>query len=189
MSDPQLPDFEHSLRLGNGRLDAAELAECHGVLCGFLAISPQAGADDYIAQLFALQLVDQPDEVLRVMLDDLFRATVAQLDDEEMGFRLWLPDDSEPLEERTEALARWCTGLLAGLAIQGNIDTLTGEVAEAVGDLEQIARAGLSAGGEAEHESREEDERAFAEISEYVRVVAMMLREDFRGPEQGESLH
>lgn len=189
MSVPQLPDFEDSLRLGQGALDAADLAECHGVLCGLLAVSPQAGADDYVTQLHALQLVDQPASPVRGMLDELFRATLAQIDDEEMGFRLWLPEDHEPLEERTEALARWCTGILAGLATQGDVQGLEGEAAEAVRDLEQIARAGLSAGGDADSETREDDERAFAEVTEYVRVVAMMLREDFRGPEQGEPIH
>ena len=67
MGIPQLPDFEHSLQLGMGRLDSAELAECHGVLCGFLAVSPQAGADDFVRQLQALQLVEQPDSALREM--------------------------------------------------------------------------------------------------------------------------
>jgi uncharacterized protein YgfB (UPF0149 family) len=189
MSIPQLPDFEHSLHLGQGELDSAELAECHGVLCGLLAVSPQAGTGDFVRELGALQLLEQPDSAVRMMLSELLRATSAQLGDEEMGFRLWLPDDTEPLEERTEALARWCTGLLAGLATQGNLDALSGEAAEAVKDLEQIARAGLSAGGQADKEAREEDERAYAEIAEYVRVVAMMLREDFRGPELGEPIH
>ena len=189
MAIPQLPDFEYSLRLAQGQVDAAELAECHGLLCGFLAVNPQAGADDFIRQLQHLQLVDQPGAGLQALLRDLHAATAAQLDDEEMRFRLWLPDDSEPLEERTEALARWCTGLLAGLAAQGDLKGLAGEAGEAVRDLEQIARAGLSAGGEEDASAREDDERAFTEISEYVRVVAMMLREDFRGPDAGEAVH
>lgn len=189
MSLPQLPDFEHSLALGQGILDSAELAECHGVLCGVLSVSPQAGTDDFIAQLRALQLLDQPGEALRMCFGELLTATVAQLDDEEMRFRLWLPDDDEPLEERTEALSRWCTGLLAGLATQSNLDGLSGEAEEAVRDLEQIARAGLSAGQEGDAEAREADEQAYTEIAEYVRVVTIMLREDFRGPEQGEPIH
>lgn len=189
MSAPQLPDFETSLGLAQGALDAAEMSECHGVLCGFLSLSPQAGINDYIRQLEALQLVDQPGAALRGMLHDLFSATVAQLEDEELSLRLWLPEDREPLEERTEALARWCTGLLAGLAAHGNLDALSGEAGEAVRDLEQIARAGLSAGGEGDAQAREEDERAFTEIAEYVRVVTLMLREDFRGPAEDEAVH
>lgn len=189
MGVPQLPDFEQILKLGQGSIDAAELAECHGVLCGFLAVSPQAGPDDYIARLEALELLHQPGQAIRQVLDELFDATAAQLADEGMRFRLWLPDDREPLEERTEALARWCTGLLVGLATHGDIDALSGEVREALQDLEQIARAGLSAGAEGDAEALEDDERAFTEIAEYVRVVVLMLREDFRGPVQGEAVH
>ena len=78
---------------------------------------------------------------------------------------------------------------MAGLATQGNLKALADEASEAVGDLEQIARAGLSAGAEGDATSIEDDENAFTEITEYVRVVAIMLREDFRGPAQGEALH
>ena len=189
MGVPQLPDFDESLRLAGDTVDAADLAECHGVLCGFLAVSPQAGADDYITSLDALELLHQPAAALRSMLRELFEATVAQLEDEDLGFRLWLPGDRESLEDRTEALARWCTGLLAGLAVHGNLKALSGESSEAVQDLEQIARAGLSAGGGGDADALEEDEQAFTEIAEYVRVVALMLREDFRGPLQGEAVH
>ena len=189
MSAPQLPEFDHCLAMAQGTLDAPELAECHGVLCGVLAVSPQAGTAEFISQLESLHLVENPDEQLRGAFDDLFRATAAQLDDDNMAFRLWLPDDEEPLEDRTEALARWCTGLLAGLATQGDLEGLQGEAEEAVQDLEQIARAGIATGTGATEEDREQDEKDFAEISEYVRIVTMILREDFRGPDQGEAIH
>ena len=38
-------------------------------------------------------------------------------------------------------------------------------------------------------EESEEDETAFMEIVEYVRVVALMMREDFRGPAGDEAIH
>lgn len=189
MSIPPLPDFEDSLRLGQSRVDAGDLAECHGVLCGLLAVSPQADTGDYIDKLLALELLHEPGPAFRVMLAELFNATTAQLDDEQLRFRLWLPNDSEPLEERTEALARWCTGLLAGLAGHPNLEALSGESSEAVKDIEQIARAGLSAAEGDDAESLEADERAFTEIAEYVRVVALTLREDFRGPRADEAVH
>ena len=187
MSSPQLPNFERSLRLSQGSLDAAELAECHGILCGWLSVHPQSSPQDYFRQLAELHVLDEPGEALRLMLTDLFHVTLEQLQDQEMGFRLWLPEDNEPLEERTESLARWCTGLLAGLACEGSLRTLSREAAEAVTDLEQIARAGLSSSGN--EQELESDEKAFAEISEYVRVVTMMLREDFRGPGDEDAIH
>ena len=36
---------------------------------------------------------------------------------------------------------------------------------------------------------REEEEQAFAEIVEYIRVAVLILREDLRGPQAGDSIH
>lgn len=189
MNVPELPDFNQCLALANGSLNGAELAECHGVLCGVLSVSPNADSAEFLSQLRNLELLEDPDEALVSVLDELFIATTAQLDDDAMSFRLWLPDDEDPLEQRTDALAHWCTGFLAGLATRGDLDGLQGETEEAVRDLEQIARAGISAGDDEDGRSRDEDERDFLEIAEYVRIVTMILREDFRGPEQGEPIH
>jgi uncharacterized protein YgfB (UPF0149 family) len=188
MSAPLLPDFHHSLRLGQGNLDAAELAECHGVLCGLVCQQPDSTANDYLSQLAALQLLTDPGVALQDVLADVFQSTVLQLADEDMGFKLWLPPDEEPLEERTIALAQWCTGFLAGLGSSGDYQTLSEESGEALEDLRQIAEAGLSAES-GDDEAREEDEVAFTEIVEYVRVVTLMMREDFRGPDAEDRIH
>ena len=67
------------------------------------------------------------------------RARCGNFEDEEFGFVLWLPDDEESLEERTIALAQWCSGFLAGLASGGQLDALSEEAKEAIEDLQQIA--------------------------------------------------
>jgi uncharacterized protein YgfB (UPF0149 family) len=135
-----------------------------------------------------MRLVIEPGEALHEALTEAWRSTVAQFEDEEFGFTLWLPDDDEPLEERTVALACWCSGFLAGLGSGGQLEALSEEAREAIGDLQDIARAELSAPPGDGPES-EEDETAFAEIVEYVRVVALVLREDFRGPQANEVIH
>jgi uncharacterized protein YgfB (UPF0149 family) len=188
MSAPALPDFERTIRLSQGNLDAAELAECHGLLCGFLCREPDSTASDFMYQLAAMQLVVNPGAALSAVLTDAFDSTVRQLEDEEFGFTLWLPADEEALEERTIALAQWCSGFLAGLASGGQLDALSEEAKEAIEDLQQIARAEISPAGE-DAEEDEEDETAFVEIVEYVRVVALMMQEDFRGPAQDEAIH
>jgi len=188
MSAPSLPDFERTIQLSQGNLDAAELAECHGLLCGLVCRESSSNASDFMYQLAAMQLVMNPGAALNAVLIDAYDSTVAQLEDEEFGFALWLPDDDEPLEERAIALAQWCSGFLAGLGSGGQLDVLSEEAREAIEDLQQIARAELSSAGGSSAES-EEDEAAFAEIVEYVRVVALMMREDFRGPGQGEAIH
>jgi uncharacterized protein YgfB (UPF0149 family) len=188
MSAPELPDFDRTLRLGSGSLDAAELAECHGLLCGLVCRESSPTAGDYLAQLAAMQLVVEPGRALNEALVEAWESTVAQFDDEDMGFALWLPDDTEPLEERTVALARWCSGFLAGLGSGGQLDALSEEAREAIGDLQEIARAEMAAGPD-EQRQMEEEENAFAEIVEYVRIVALMMHEDFRGPGAGEAIH
>ena len=188
MSVPSLPEFERTIRLSQGNLDAAELAECHGLLCGLLCRETSGTANDFMSHLAAMQLVVTPGAALEAVLTEALESTAQQLEDEEFGFVLWLPDDEEPLEERTIALAQWCSGFLAGLASGGQLDALSKEAKEAIDDLQQIARAEISAPGEGAGES-EEDEVAFTEIVEYVRVVALMMREDFRGPGQDEAIH
>ncbi len=188
MSAPSLPDFERTIRLGLGNLDSAVLAECHGLLSGLLCRETNSTASDFKHQLAAMQLVVDPSAGLDAVLTEAHECTARQLDDEEFGFILWLPDDEEPLEERIIALAQWCSGFLAGLACGGQLDALSEEAKEAIEDLQQIARAEMTSPGQDEGDS-EEDEAAFVEIVEYVRVVALLMHEDFRGPGQHEVIH
>jgi len=188
MSVPVLPDFQHALSLARGSLGMAELAECHGVICGLVCRESAETANDCLHHLNALQSLVDPDPALQELVVELHESTVRQLDDEEMGFVLWLPDDDEPLEERTIALARWCAGFLAGLASGGQFDSLSEEAREAIDDLAQIGRAELTAPGGVDEDS-EDDEEAFFEISEYVRIIALMMREEFRGPGSEDLIH
>ena len=187
MSAPSLPDFERTIQLSQGNLDPAELAECHGLLCGLLCRESIDNPGDYLSHLAAMKLVVDPGSALQGMLVESCENTVQQLADEDLGFTLWLPDDEEPLEERTIALAQGGSGFLAGLAPGGLLDALSEEAAEAMEDLQQIARADLSNPAGESGES-EEDEVAYAEIVEYVRVVALMMREEFRGPNGGDAI-
>lgn len=183
---PTLPDFEHTLLLAHGNLDASELAECHGVLCGLLCRTSETVADGYLRLLEELSLTDNPGPALHGSLRELHSATRDQLVDEELSFSLWLPHDEEPLEDRILAMGQWCTGFLAGLGSgpKGRLDTLSEDAADALRDVQQIALAEFS--GESESE---EDEVAFAEIEEYLRVVTLMLREDLRGPGGEDHIH
>ncbi|KAA9130805.1 UPF0149 family protein [Marinihelvus fidelis] len=193
MSTIALPDFDHTLALSHGNLDAAGLSECHGVACGLLVRQPSSGADAFLGLLDMLQITDQPGVALREALADLFTAAASQLADDDMGFVIWLPDDEESLEDRTEAIAQWCNGFLAsiGAGDDGCLETLSDDAGEALADLKEIALAEVAV--EYEDESGQapvdDDEQAFAEIVEYIRVSVLILREDLRGPVDGDSIH
>ena len=186
MSSAQLPDFEHTLAMAQGNLESAELAECHGITCGLLCRLPDASLDALIGLLDMLELVKAPGRGLRMALEDLLVATREQLSDEDLGFSLWLPNDAEMLEERTMALSQWCSGFLAGLGSSGDatLEALSDEANDALKDLQQISTADV-----ADTTESEEDEIAFAEIVEYIRVVILTIREDLRGPEGQDLIH
>jgi uncharacterized protein YgfB (UPF0149 family) len=193
MSSPALPDFEHTLQLSQGNLDAADLAECHGALCGMLCGEPGKTASDFLELLSALKLLVEPGAGLVSSMTEVFHCTQEQLQDEELGFTLWLPDDEQPLEERTVALAQWCTGFLAAMGGGAQLADLSEESSEALKDLGEIAGAtvdgGSVEGGEYVTDDPDEEETAFMEIVEYVRVVTLLMREEFRGPDQHDLIH
>ena len=84
-----------------------------------------------------------------------------------------------------------CRPGVAALGAGGEqlLDTLSPEAGEALADLREIAMAEVSEEAVAGEESGEEEEQAFAEIVEYIRVAVLMLREDLRGPEDQDSIH
>ena len=186
MSDTRLPDFEHTLAITQGNFEAAELAECHGVACGLLCRDPGASLDAFIGLLDMLELVKTPGSGFKMALEELLNSTRLQLVDEDMGLALWLPNDDETLEDRTMALSQWCAGYLAGLGSGGNdsISALSDDANEAMKDLQHISAADVTDTTESE-----EDENAFAEIVEYIRVVVLMIREDLRGPDGQDLIH
>ena len=186
MSSARLPDFEHTLAIAQGNLEAPELAECHGVTCGLLCRLPAASLDALIGLLDMLELVETPGTALKMSLEELLISTRVQLADEDMGLSLWLPNDDEMLEERTMALSQWCSGFLAGLGSSGDdtLKTMSDEANEALKDLQQISMADVTDTAESE-----EEENAYVEIVEYIRVVILMIREDLRGPDGEDSIH
>lgn len=191
MSLDRLPDFRHALRTSHGSLEAAELSECHGILCGMLCGENGNTAHQYFAHLASLEFTVEPGSALHEAMVEVFDTTVQLLADEELRFSLWLPDDEETLGDRTDSLAHWCTGFLAGLGIGGPLPTLSGEALEALQDVRQIAMAGFldPATDTSSDADDEENETAFFEIVEYVRMVTLMLREELRGPGADDPIH
>ena len=180
-----LPDFERALALAGESMDAAELSECHGVACGLVCRQPESVGQDFMQLLESLRLLPQAAPQLRHTLLELHRATGSQLADEQMRLELWLPRDEEPLEDRTMALAQWCSGFLAGLGFQkAALEGLSGEAQEALDDLGQIARA--ESGGSV---SAEDDEEAYVHVAEYLRMVVLLMREELSGPGPHERIH
>jgi uncharacterized protein len=154
------------LKLG---VDACEL---HGSLCGYVSGGGRASPADWLQRL-ALDDASTTAPAADSALQRLFEATLAELDDDDLGFELLLPDDDTPLAQRADALISWCRGFLGGFGLAtGEHPPLSPEAAEALDDLGKIAGSALA------YEDPEADEEALAEVSEYVRVAALLLHGD-----------
>ncbi len=147
-------------------------AELHGSLCGFLCAGGEPTPGYWLDQL----KIDPEglDAEGRDDLETLRRSTLRLLDDPDIGFALMLPDDDSAMSQRVNALSQWCGGFLGGYGLGGTnpASGLSEDGRDALRDLGRIAQFGYEAGEE------EEDENAFAEILEYVRVAVVLLRQE-----------
>ena len=79
------------------------------------------------------------------------------------------------LADRVEAMSGWCDGFMYGLGLAevASFDKLPPDVAEVLRDFADIGRGGLALG-----ENAEEDEEAFMELSEYLRVGTQLVHDE-----------
>lgn len=177
-----LPDYDE-LNEAFKRLEiATEAAECHGMLCALICADMQP-KQHWLAEILPAgrESGDLLVKELLAMLEAVYAATRQQFDDAEFGVRLLLPDDNEDLSVRLQALAQWCEGFYLGLGIAGinDLDKLPEDSREIVQDMIDIAQVEVDAG-----DTGEEDEAAFAEVAEYLRVGVLLVHEELSKPKQ-----
>ena len=171
-------------------------AELHGQLCGLLCSQPDFQFSQWL-EMSLPELISAKGQgnalvgETESLLQQLFVDTEAGIQDRELGFQLFLPDDAEGLTQRLDELAEWCSGFLMGLAMGGikEYKGLPGDIPELMGDLVEISRA-----GNYELQNEEEDENAYMELIEYVRMGVMLIRMELHhlhaGSEDGKvSIH
>lgn len=150
-------------------------AEGHGMLCGMLTATDDTSQAHWIAEVLA---DTQPrGETARHCLETLtlvYDETAAGLADAQFEFQPMLPGEESSLAERSQALAGWCSGFLFGLGYNqpGSDDaSLPANVREALNDMAEIARVA------AQPDEDEDDEDAYTELVEYIRVAVLLCRE------------
>lgn len=113
-------------------------------------------------------------EESREALAALARLTREELEASEFGFTLLLPDDTRPLAERALALYDWVRGFLYAW---GTLD-LSGaepsaETREILRDFTDVTRMDLD-----RLDEDEQNEEALTEVSEFIRVAAMLMYQE-----------
>lgn len=155
----------------------ANPSEIHGMLSGLLCGGTKLDDTGWLKILsdFYHQGLAFHEEVV-IRLELLFRNVYQALQDEHMGFKMLLPDDNESLALRSKALADWTQGFLLGIAVNTEVlKKASEEVNEAVKDFAEISRMALDG------DESEENEHAYSELYEYVRISTMMCFSELAG--------
>ena len=145
-------------------------AEWHGQICGLLCGHGSVGPIDAYLGGWARDAEDRPDENLRAMMQAVATRSHAALSGAEFDFEPLLPDDATALDARVTALAEWTQGFLFGVVEAGAVWSVApAAVREVIADFAEIAR--LRGGGLDD----EDDEGAYAELVEYVRMGTLLV--------------
>jgi hypothetical protein len=170
--------------------------ESHGALCGMLCAQGATDAAQWMLHVLGEhETSSQTLQQTGKKLLQIHQMSVEQMNDSDAEFELMLPDDDEPLEARVEALGTWCQGFVYGLAIGGIKENteLPEDSKELIKDIVEISRAGYVVDEEAEmavmDENDEEDEVAYMEVSEYVRMGILLIYEELQPLQSSQTVH
>ena len=166
--------FDGALRRAGSCIGAAEM---HGLQSGLICGEKIAGTFNWEAVLIQELNCLRPSSELLKHLNYLYARTVYQLHGIDFQFDLLLPTDKDSLIKRAKALADWCRGFICGLGLAGiQNNSISSKMAkEAIKDLSQIAHVDVG-----DEELLEEQEKAFFELVEYVRVAVQTIQIDLQ---------
>ena len=159
-------------------------AQSHGLLCGRLAVLGPNAFNLCVEQIFEnISLENTSRDHCELMLEDLFKDTWAQLVERQSEFELFLPGEERNITERTEAISQWCDGFLHGIVTGKKPKKLKDYLNQdpldiIIKDFLEITRATAN-----EEADEEDNETAFNEVMEYIRVSVQLIYEelaDFR---------
>lgn len=153
-------------------------AESHGLLCGIICAAGKAETGLWLEHLLGDDnTLSASAQASRELLEKLYSGTLLHLNDEDLGLVLLLPDDNAPLQVRSQMLGQWCQGFLYGLALGGvRADSAsTGNVGEIMHDLYEISNTRFD-----DELTDEDEESAYMEIVEYVRMSVLLCHEELQ---------
>ncbi len=147
-------------------------AEAHGVLCGLLCDPSEQAEEVWLEAV--LDNSEVPDGGLRAALHGVAERTREQLEGAGLALEPLLPSEDRPLRERAEAVYDWSRGFLYGLGLaRVDFDALSPEAREGCDDLLAVTHLDLD-----DLEPSEENEAALMEVTELIRVAAMIVHTD-----------
>ncbi|GMQ91160.1 MAG: YecA family protein [Gammaproteobacteria bacterium] len=157
-------------------------AETHGVVLGMTSVKPQElQADEVLATIIQLNEEEETSdqESFLQFLAAMVEQAREMLFSQGFDVQLLLPQDGNSLRDQTLALSRWCRGYIFGLVAAGLRDfkQLPKDAAEIIQDVLQISEINTDL-----DEQGDEEEKAFFEIEQFVRVGVQLVFEELNPP-------
>lgn len=152
-------------------------SEWHGFVCGALSFDLAYSLDASLQSL-AEESMDQSVVLTSTEeLQKIYENVRNQLIDPTLQFELCLPDSERfDLNSRVIELKVWCEGFLYGL-VEGGLKpstSLSSDTQEIMQDFSRITQLGM------DHIEGEENEVAYNELVEFVRMAALLLAEELQ---------
>lgn len=177
---PVLPNYAELTRIFQKTLPDTHVAQIHGLLCG--TICATMGNEINIIKLFPNA---KKSKKIQALLLQIYETSYHELSEFSFEFQILLPIDNVDINTRAESLGLWCQGFLTGLG-QVPASEVSGEVNEALEDMMEISKINFG-----DIATNDEDETAYFELVEYVRLSILMifheLKKDTHIPDENES--
>ena len=142
-------------------------SELHGLLTGIVCVTHAPTAEEWNNILDSLDVPALDAEGLELLTQEAEDIAVS-LSEEELDYLPLLPDDDHPLEERVQALADWCAGVVLGFGLASG--RIRNDEIELIEHLQDVAAVEFD-----ETDNDEEGEASYQELYEFVRLIPVSL--------------
>ena len=157
----------------------ADHFELNGALCGLICAHPEKEENPVTILtplIDELELDARARASLLVEVETVANQLTVELRDGTFAIESALDDEDSRISERAGALVAWCSGFLHGLALaeQPRVSRLSDEAREVLKDFSEFSKMSVAI------VPSEDAESDLMELTEYVRVGAMLLYEELR---------
>jgi yecA family protein len=180
---PAYQDINKLLNRIANTINAMTPAGVHGMVCGFICAGTEMNGKALFTLMPSKPNLDQQGlQQYRQLLLQLYETSQQKLQSTDLDFYLLLPDDDEDLPKRSQALTDWCQGFMNAMEHSGLQlgEHISAECYEAVQYLERLARLDYQS-----VEPSQQEEEAYIELVEYIRIVVLMVYTEIITTQQG----
>src|SRR5690554_139619 len=142
-------------------------SELHGLLTGIVCVTNAPTEAEWQQILATLNVPELSPEALDILTGEAEDVAHA-LSEDELDYLPLLPDDEHVLQERVQALADWCAGVVLGFGLaSGHIRS---DELELIEHLQDVAAVEFE-----DSDNDQEGEESYQELYEFVRLIPVSL--------------